>query len=212
MDLSDDENLSVDGVKQMVLAARDRLSADQPRAAQRVTPQVLSVFFRYVRNLCLMDRRLTPDLYTLVVAAKQTMGEAFALAVAETACEYPFTAAKGRSFRMGIDQAEVPDCGVGPAANRLPGQAFGWRSCELRPRPAKSEQKRWQQRWNPFTQCSYPPEDDRIESFQRHVRDRPRQSLGPIWRARRSLPRASWMAWTFVKHSATGTPAICMSR
>ena len=70
--------------------ARDRLKAKLPKVAQRVTPQLLSVYFRYVRNLSLIERRLTPDLYTLVVAAKQTAGDDFALAVAETAREYPY--------------------------------------------------------------------------------------------------------------------------
>ena len=62
--------------------------------------------------------------------------------------------------------------------NRLPGQAFGWRSCELRPSPPERDRKRWQQRWNPYGQCSWPPEDDRIESFQQHVRDQAKALLG----------------------------------
>ena len=60
-----------------------------PESPQRITPQLLSVYFRYIRNLSLIDRRLTPDLYTLVVAAQQTAGDDFALALAETARTYP---------------------------------------------------------------------------------------------------------------------------
>jgi hypothetical protein len=184
-ELTADDNLSVDGVKEMVLAARDRLGADLPRVAQRITPQLLSVFFRYVRNLALIDRRLTPDLYSLVVAAQQTAGDDFALAIAETARAYPPGAEKGRKrktprlLRMGINQADVPGEGVANMVCRLPGQAFGWRSCELRRRPEPKERRRWQQRWNPFAGvCSWPPEDDRIESFQSHVRDQARAILG----------------------------------
>ncbi len=62
--------------------------------------------------------------------------------------------------------------------SRLPGQALSWRTCELRPKPQKSDQARWRQRWNPFGMCSYPPEDDRIESFHRHVRDQAKAILG----------------------------------
>src|SRR6185437_10290408 len=80
-ELTPDDNLSVDGVKEMVLAARDRVKEKLPRVAQRVTPQLLSIYFRYVRNLSLVERRLTPDLYGLVVAAQQTAGDDFALAV-----------------------------------------------------------------------------------------------------------------------------------
>ena len=57
---------------ELVLDARERLRLTHPRIAQRVTPQLLSIYFRYLRNLSLLDRRLTPDLYTLIVAAQQT--------------------------------------------------------------------------------------------------------------------------------------------
>jgi hypothetical protein len=186
-ELTPDDNLSVDGVKEMVLDARERLRAQHPRVAQRITPQILSIYFRYVRNLSLMDCRLTPDLYTLVVAAKQTAGDDFALALAQTAREYPFIAAEDeawgefenqRPLRMGIRRAEVPIWGTGPMVSRLPGQSLSWRNLELRPQPLREEQTRWRQRWDPFGMCSWPPEDDRIESFHRHVRDQARAIIG----------------------------------
>jgi hypothetical protein len=184
-ELTADDNLSVDGVKEMVLQARDRLKEKLPRVAQRVTPQLLAVYFRYVRNLSLIERRLTPDLYTLVVAAKQTAGDDFALAVAETAREYPFAAIDTETdretdpqARMGIERAEVPGWGTARMVSRLPGQALAWRSCELRPKPPERERTLWKQRWDPFGMCSWPPEDDRIESFHRHVRDQARAVLG----------------------------------
>src|SRR5262249_28182391 len=133
-DLEPDENLSIDGVKEMVLAARDHLNETLPRVAQRITPQLLSIYFRYVRNLSLIHRRLTPDLYPLAVAAKQTAGDDFARAVAETARQYGFendflaevlrdlvfskeeytvTNDPPRlSLRMGIDEADVSGWGV----------------------------------------------------------------------------------------------------
>jgi hypothetical protein len=178
-ELTADDNLSVDGVKEMVLHARDQLRGGLPQVAQRVTPQLLSVYFRYVRNLALIERRLTPDLYSLVVAAQQTAGDEFALALAETAREYPSGLADEPFLRMGIDQADVPGWGVAPMVSRLPGQALTWRACKLCPRPARKERRRWQQHWNPFAGvCSWPPEDDRIESFQTHVRDQAKAIIG----------------------------------
>ncbi len=186
-ELTPDDNLSVDGVKEMVLDARERLRAKHPKVAQRITPQVLSIYFRYLRNLSLMDRRLTPDLYTLIVAAQQTAGDDFALALAETAREYPFASSEDAGWgdsddhgalRMGIHQAEVPVWGTGPMVSRLPGQSLSWRTCELRPKPRREEQTRWRQRWNPFGMCSWPPEDERIESFHRHVRDQAKAIIG----------------------------------
>jgi hypothetical protein len=188
-ELLPDDNLSVDGIKEMVLDARKKLSEKHPRIADRITPQLLSIYFRYVRNLSLVDRRLTPDLYTLIVAAKQTAGDDFALALAETARSYPcfpaepddsngFDPDEPRFARLGINQGELPVWGTGPMVSRLPGQALSWRTCELRPKPQKADQTRWRQRWDPFGMCSYPPEDDRIESFHRHVRDQAMAILG----------------------------------
>ncbi len=189
-ELTADDNLSVDGVKEMVLDARERLRQRHPKIAERVTPQTLSVLFRYIRNLSLLDRRLTPDLYTLIVAAQQTAGDDFAIALAETARSYPYINSddddapdmpgffESGLARMGINQAELPVWGKGPMVSRLPGQAISWRTCELRPRPRKEEQKQWRQRWDPFGMCSWPPEDDRIESFHRHVRDQAKAMLG----------------------------------
>ncbi len=180
--LEPDDNLSIDGVKEMVLEARDRLRKTLPRVAQRVTPQLLSIYFRYVRNLSLIERRLTPDLYTLIVAAQQTAGDDFALSLAETAREYRYAGAdpdeEEPPLRMGVGEADVPGWGVSPVVTRLPGQAFGWRSCQLRPRPPERDRRRWKQRWHPYGQCSWPPEDDRIESFQHHVRDQAKAILG----------------------------------
>jgi hypothetical protein len=36
---------------------------------------------------------------------------------------------------------------------------------------------KWRQRWNPFRQCSWPPEDERVESFNTHVREQARALL-----------------------------------
>jgi hypothetical protein len=187
-ELTPDDNLSIDGVKEMVLHARDRFKEKHAHAAGRLTPQLLAIYFRYVRNLALVGRRLTPDLYDLVMAAKQTAGDDFALALAETARLYPYMEMHeddqpdsdddAPRLRMGLSEADVPGWGVSPMVNRLPGQAFGWRSCELRPRPPREKKKEWRQRWNPYSQCSWPPEDERIESFQMHVRQQARAILG----------------------------------
>jgi hypothetical protein len=79
---------------------------------------------------------------------------------------------------MGDGRADVPGWGMAKMVSRLPGQALSWRSLELRPRPPERDRQKWRQSWNPFGMCSWPPEDDRIESFQRHVRDQAKAVLG----------------------------------
>ncbi len=181
-ELTPDDNVSVDGVKELVLAARDRLKETLPRIAKQITPQLLSTYFKYVRNLALIERRLTPDLYGLVIAAQQTAGDDFARAVGETARTYSY-ADKDLDpaeplVRMGDGKAEVPIWGIGRMISRLPGQALFWRTVELRPTPPEKDKKQWKQRWDPYGMCSWPPEDDRIESFQQHVREQAKAILG----------------------------------
>ncbi|MEK6238878.1 MAG: hypothetical protein N2C14_29535, partial [Planctomycetales bacterium] len=178
-ELEDDENLSIDGVKELLLVARDRYREDLKKRARRITPQMLSLYLRYARNLSLIERRMTPDLYTLVIAAKQIAGDMFALHVAETARDYPhdgFTPFE--PITLGIDQGRLPDGEVVNLVSRLPGPPVMWRGCDLKRRPEKQDQDRWAHRWNPFGQCSWPPEDDLIERFRSSVQDRAKAILG----------------------------------
>ena len=185
-ELTPDDNLSVDGVKEMVLHARDRLRTTLPNVAQRVTPQLLSVYFRYVRNLSLIDRRLTPDLYSLVVAAKQTAGDDFALARRRDGPGISLLRGIGRRRRFTTrDSGWASTRPTSPAGarrrmvSRLPGQALDLADLRAATPAARAAiASVWKQRWNPFGMCSWPPEDDRIESFQRHVRDQAKAILG----------------------------------
>jgi hypothetical protein len=168
----------VDGVKELLITARDRYQTDLKKQARPITPQLLSLYMRYVRNLSLIERRLTPDLYTLVVAAQQFAGDNFAVHVAETARDYGFhRATEFPAISLGINKGRLPDGGIVQLVNRLAGPPLSWRGLELKRRPERQQQKKWQMRWNPFQQCSWPPEDVAIEQFRTHTFERARQLL-----------------------------------
>ncbi|MCA9061923.1 MAG: hypothetical protein KDA96_02660 [Planctomycetaceae bacterium] len=170
--LDDDENLSVDGIKALLLAARDSYQQEFGNRARRITPQLLASCLKYIRNLSLIEQRFTPDLYTLIVAASQTAGDQYAIHVAEMARDYPFHPRGDLEvIRFGVDRVEMPDGYSLTPVNRLPGHPMVWRSYRLKARPDISEQVRWQQHWNPYGQCSWPPEDVAIERFRTHVKD-----------------------------------------
>lgn len=177
--LDDDENLSIDGIKALLIHARERYRAEFRTRARRITPHLLSTCLKYVRNLSLMERRFTPDLYTLVVAASQTAGDQFAIHVAETARDYPFPALEEfPQVRFGVDRLGLPDGTELQAVSRLPGHPVVWRSCRLNARPDRQRRVEWQRTWNPFGQCSWPPEDVAIERFRTHVKDVALEMLG----------------------------------
>lgn len=177
--LDDDENLSIDGIKALMIHARERYKAEFGSRARKITPHLLSVCLKYVRNLSLMERRFTPDLYTLIVAAQQTAGDQYAIHVAEVARDYAFPKADDYpELHFGIDRVRLPDGTQLQPVSRLPGHPVVWRSCQLNARPDLRKQVEWQRTWNPFGQCSWPPEDVAIERFRTHVRDVAMQMLG----------------------------------
>jgi hypothetical protein len=178
-ELEDDENLSIDGVKELLITARQRYKRDLARRARKITPQILRQCLKYIRNLTLFERRFTPDLYSIVTAAKQTAGDQFALQVAETAREYPYSGPLGLpAIKLGIGRGRLPNGETVRLISRLPGPPLIWRGLQLQRRPDRRERDEWRMRWNPFSQCSWPPEDQLIEDFRAHAFDRARAVMG----------------------------------
>lgn len=178
-ELDDDENLSVDGIKALLLASRDSYKRELKQRARPITPQLLMVMLKYIRNLSLIERRLTPDLYTLVTAAKQIAGDQFAIHLAETARHYPYSDDdEFPEIRFGVGQAILPDFSQLDVVSRLPGHPVVWRSCALNAPPDREKQIEWERTWNPFGQCSWPPEDVAIENFRTHIKDVALDMLG----------------------------------
>ncbi|MDT3779950.1 hypothetical protein PJI16_20525 [Nitrospira sp. MA-1] len=182
-----DTHLAIVGMKELVLEARARWMASRSTTIAQetnwVTPQLLQRYFQYVRNLTLLEHRLKPDLYTLVLAAKQMAGDEFALRLLETAKTYDYQTQPSvldtrPAVLLGIGELQDPDGNILPAVNRLQGDPLVWRRVTLRPDPPRPKTQSWAQQWNPYRQCSWPPEDQRIESFAAHVRQHSRQILG----------------------------------
>ena len=88
--LLSDSNISIDGIKELLIESRKRFIKQYELNQHYLTPNVLQVFMKYVRNLSLLESRMTPDLWTLSTAAKQIGGDSFAVALLETAKLYPY--------------------------------------------------------------------------------------------------------------------------
>ena len=182
-ELEADDQLSIDGIKELLLASRERYQQTLGKRARKISPQAMRLYLKYVRNLSLIENRFTPDLYSLITAARQVMGDQFAIAVAETARSYPVETATEGPFdddviEFGIDKARLPDGEIVDVDNRLAGPPFVWRTLQLQTRPTRSEQQKWEMTWNPYMQCSWPPEDSAIERFRTHVKDKALAILG----------------------------------
>ena len=178
-ELEEDENLSVDGVKELLITSRDNYKADYKSRARNITPKLLSQCLKYTRNLTLIDHRFTPQLTTIITAAQQVAGDGYALHVLEQAKQYRYTKDLGlQSARMSLDKMALPDQEIFDSANRLPGPPLTWTQLKLIPKPDSKQKRDWQQRWNPRSQCSWPPEDELIENFRQSVFDRAQEVMG----------------------------------
>lgn len=183
-ELEEDEDIQIDGVKELLIAAKDAYRKELGNRARRVTPLLLSKCLQYIRNLSLIHRRMTPDLITIVTAAQQILGDHFALHVAELANQYQYASIDETQFdalqevTLGIDQARLPDGEVVSLVSRLPGPPLTWCTLKLQRRPNEDEKDLWKYQWNPYRQCSYPPEDERIENFRTRVFDRAKAIIG----------------------------------
>jgi hypothetical protein len=222
--LEDDENLQIDGVKELLIAAKQSYLEEFGNRARRVTPLLLSKCLQYIRNLSLMHRRMTPDMVTIVTACQQILGDQYALHVAEIAnqyntdresvgnpvmdqtppsevdsshmplheqcelqSEFPWLADEsavdssspnGSVITLGIDQGRFSDGEIVSLVSRLPGPPLVWQSLSLQRRPTTDEKHRWEYNWNPYSQCSYPPEDERIEMLRNRVCERAQAIMG----------------------------------
>ena len=178
-ELTDDANLSIDGVKELLIASRMEYKKDYRHRARRITPNLLSQCLKYTRNLTLIDHQFTPQLATIVTAAQQVAGDGYALHVLEKAKEYSFVRDLDLpEVRVGIDQIGFEDGELYRAVSRLPGPPVVWAEIELIPKPDLKQQNEWKQKWNPFSQCSWPPEDELIENFRQTVFDRAKEIMG----------------------------------
>lgn len=73
-------------IHQLLLEAREAPALAQEGFSLRDVQNVV----RYATKLALTDKRLSPDLYHLILACKQTLGDDYALEVLERALAYPY--------------------------------------------------------------------------------------------------------------------------
>ncbi len=180
-EMKTDSDAPIDGVKEILLRARDLFLKKHKIRYHNLTSQTFQILLQYVRNLTLMESRLLPDLYTLVNSAKQFGGDPFAIAVLEAARDYPFEEPESDTHKisLGIDQGilDTEDASPMQMKNRLLETQFEWRTLNLKPDPDVQQKENWKHRWDPYGQCSWPPEDEKIENLNTHVREQTRLLL-----------------------------------
>ena len=165
-----------DAIKELLVTARNDFLKEEDEFESRIlSPQRLQTALTFMRNLCLLKNRFTPDLYSIIIACKNTCGSFYAAQVVETAKFYPYIdpISDLPTLKLGINKMQLPDEEESvDVVNRLPGQPMEWKPIELKKKPSKNKKEQWKYTWNPYQQCSWPPEDEKIEKFNAHVREK----------------------------------------
>lgn len=138
-------------------------------SSEWIPPQKEKLFFRFARNWALLHRRLLPDPYRLIVAARAFVNDNFARIFYDVLMRIhkegpsPFPEIKLTlddlyrdsrliRFRLKLNQrprVAPPRIRKGLRRERFPGE--------------------WKESWNGGGMCSYPPEDMTIEDFGRYL-------------------------------------------
>ena len=177
-ELFPDETLAIDAIKALLLESRKTWITKHNHTHHWLSPQTLSQLLRYVRNLTLLDSRMSPDLYNLALAAKQIAGDDFSISLIETARVYPPQTIPSSIPEISIGQGKALfSHGIANLKNRLLGTKKVWRTLPLKPSPSPDKKQTWQMQWDPYRQCSYPKEDDKIESFNIHIREQAKRLI-----------------------------------
>lgn len=177
-----------------LLALREMLKLAEAqyeeRCRQRISVTQQKALYQFMRNLALVQGRLGPDLYNVVMSAKGTVDGDYGYEVYELARRYDF-----QEEESGLPVLELRD-----GRGRLEGREepfdvdsrFGMPDMEkvsirFRRRPTLEMREQWRREWGEMDMsgiCSWPPEDETQERFMDFMRKR---ALAVLSRDRRQV-------------------------
>jgi hypothetical protein len=169
----------VEVIKDLFRETRDDYYEDKDHIFE-LSPARIQIALTYLRNLTVMTRYLIPSLFDIVEAAKGVGGNAYAIRILKSAKYYPYLPIEsgGRMLSAGINQIVLPgESNPREAINLFRDIAMEWRTLSIKPDPSLEKKKLYRYKWNPSGMCSHVPEDQRIESFNAHLRKKARRIL-----------------------------------
>lgn len=173
-----EKDLSVpDMVKRLFLETRDSYSKNKEEK-NHFSLTRLQQGITFLRNLTLQEKRIAPNIFNMITAAKGIGGDSFALKVLKASNFYPYFPVEFNDLdylsigmtKEGKLLAKIAGNEGIPATNLLTDTQMMWRSISLKPDKEIWHSQNSTYRWNMENLCSHVPEDLFIENFNRHVR------------------------------------------
>ena len=159
--------------RDLVNSARERLLRDD---GERVSAPSVANLFRWARNVALLEGALSPDFYTLVLAARGVAGDDLAWHVWDLGTSWPWPEARDGRPSLRITLEDLSRSG---RQLRFQRRIRRRRSALrlVRARPREPRPGAWKKGWSGFSVCSYPSEDLVIEGYGRSIAHKARGLL-----------------------------------
>jgi len=167
--------LPVDRQRVLLDVFREAGRRYEKTTGEELRPYHRRVFLKFLRNWALRRAALQPNLYQIVVAARGCVDDNFAYELFQEATAWPWQKA----------EAEIPTERVSLEDLRRNGESIRFRPRQVtrRLRALGSRRKlgdagEWLEGFDqPFSHCSYPPEDMALERFSTYVQKKARGVL-----------------------------------
>lgn len=168
----------IDHIKKIFLTAKSRYEKE---FKEFVDLHKLKTIFQYSRNLALTEYRLLPDMFHLLITAKNVVDDDYAWKVLEQASKYPYDdeSNKYETMKLTMEGGYDPN-GRYVKLRRHHSYDYGKdREVPLKKRPEEKYPGQWRDAWNKkeFDIVSYPPEDIIEEDYFAFMRKRALQNL-----------------------------------
>ena len=149
------------------------------RTGDEVKRWQMSILQRFSRNYALVEGRLLPDFFQLVVAGRGSVDENYGYELWELGEHYPWQRATAEipTIRVTADQLMLGARRI-QLRRRIPRAKRRMVRVPLRKRKRETHPGEWLDGFDPQGLCSYPPEDIVIEDYGNYLRAKGVQIVG----------------------------------
>ncbi len=155
----------LDRLKEQVGLTRHSRDNHEKNSGEKVPTAALSVLARFARNCALVEGRLTPDLYQILVASRGAVDDNYAFEVWEAATDWPF---QTDNPGLPVLELSIDDLFNHTHQIRFHRTQKTRRRGMLRlikERPREERPGEWKEGWKGNAICSHQPEDLVVESY-----------------------------------------------
>ena len=156
---------SLDRLTEQLALTRRARAAHEENSGETVSASALGVLARFARNYALVEGRLAPDLFQILVASRGAVDDNFAYEVWELATRWPF---QSDSPGLPVLELTMQDLFDHTHQIRFHRTQKTRRRSMLRlvkGRPKEARPGEWKEGWEGNAICSHQPEDLVVESY-----------------------------------------------